>query len=213
MAESMAQEGFSAPHTLVLASANAGKLRELDHMLAPLGWSIRLQSEWEIEEAVEDGKTFIENALIKARHAAQHTGLPSLGDDSGLVVDALHGEPGIYSARYAGRHGDDAANNKKLLEALSDVPEALRTAHFYCVLVLLRHSEDPAPLVATGSWRGRIVYRPRGEGGFGYDPLFWVDSQECTSAELEPTVKNRLSHRGQALAALVEQLDPRTGPA
>lgn len=206
MAESEVAAMQGMQKSLVLASGNAGKLKELRHMLGPLGWTIRLQSEWKLEEAVEDGLTFVENALIKARHAARHTGLPSLGDDSGLVVDALQGAPGIFSSRYAGRHGDDSANNLKLLEALRDVPQAHRSAHFYCALVLLRHADDPAPLLATGLWPGRIVFRPRGAGGFGYDPLFWVESQGCTSAELEPEVKNRLSHRGQALADLVKQL-------
>lgn len=206
MADSRERDSLTTSRALVLASGNPGKLAELRRMLGPLGWGIRLQSEWEIEEAVEDGATFIENALIKARHAALRTGLPSLGDDSGLVVDALQGAPGIFSSRYAGKHGDDSANNSKLLKALREVPANQRLAHFYCAMVLMKHAEDPAPLLATGKWHGRIVDQPRGAGGFGYDPLFWVESEGCTSAELNPAVKNRLSHRGQALSALVTQL-------
>lgn len=199
-------DGRGGLHTLVLASGNAGKLRELGALLEPLGWAVRPQSEWRLEEAVEDGLSFIENALIKARHAARSTGLPALGDDSGLVVDALHGAPGIYSSRYAGAGADDAANNRKLLTALAGVPEAGRGAHFYCTMAFLRHAEDPAPLLATGRWDGHIADVPAGAGGFGYDPLFWVPGEECTAAQLPPERKNRLSHRGQALAALARQL-------
>jgi XTP/dITP diphosphohydrolase len=191
---------------LVLASGNPGKLRELGELLHPLGWDIRLQQEWDVEEAVEDGLTFVENALIKARHASRLTGLPSLGDDSGLVVDALDGAPGIYSARFAGEHAADEDNNLKLLNSLRDVPAEQRTAHFYCALTLVRHASDPSPLIATGIWRGAILNQPRGEGGFGYDPLFWLPSHQRASAELDAATKNRLSHRGQALSALVEQL-------
>jgi XTP/dITP diphosphohydrolase len=193
-------------HTLVLASGNAGKLREITRMLEPLGWLVRLQSEWKFHEAIEDGLSFVENALIKARHAARHTGLPALGDDSGLSVDALNGRPGIFSARYAGVDADDEANNSKLLEELGDVPHASRGAHFYCAMAFVRHHRDPAPLISTGRWQGSILDSPRGEGGFGYDPLFWVPGQECASAELAPDLKNRLSHRGQALAAMAEQI-------
>jgi len=196
--------------TLVLASGNPGKLRELRGTLQALGWDVRCQDEWALEAAVEDGITFIENALIKARHAARHTGLPALGDDSGLVVDALGGAPGIHSSRYAGENSDAAANNRKLLHEMQQLPAARRAAHFYCVLALVRHPNDPAPLIAAGSWYGRIVESPRGSGGFGYDPLFWVTGQACTAAELDPAVKNRLSHRGQALAALVDQLRDET---
>ena len=191
---------------LVLASGNPGKLRELRDMLKALAWEVHSQDEWSVAEAEEDGLTFIENALIKARNAARHTGLPSLGDDSGLVVDALQGAPGIHSARYAGEPSDAAANNARLLDALREVPPGRRAAHFYCALALVRHANDPAPLVATGSWRGSIVESARGTRGFGYDPLFWVPGHDCTSAELEPAIKNRLSHRGQALARLAEQL-------
>ena len=192
--------------TVVLASGNAGKLRELGAMLEPLGWAVRPQSDWQLEEAVEDGLSFIENALIKARHAARATGLPALGDDSGLVVDTLHGAPGIYSSRYAGEGAGDAANNRKLLDALSGVPEAERGAHFYCTMAFLRHADDPAPLLATGRWDGRIVEEPGGDGGFGYDPVFWVPGEACTAAQLSPERKNALSHRGQALAGLARQL-------
>jgi XTP/dITP diphosphohydrolase len=191
---------------LVLASSNAGKLRELTAMLEPIGWTVRLQSEWGFSEAVEDGLSFIENALIKARHASGHTGLAALGDDSGLVVDALGGAPGIFSARYAGPGAGDGANNRKLLEAMAGVPEARRGAHFYCAMAMVRCVDDPAPLLSIGRWDGRVMQQPAGEGGFGYDPLFWVPDQGCSSAQLPPEVKNRLSHRGMALASMAEQL-------
>jgi len=200
-------EPAAARRRLVLASGNAGKLRELSAMLQPLGWTVIPQSEWSFEEAVEDGLSFIENALIKARHAARITGLPALGDDSGLVVDALDGGPGIRSARYAGDSADARANNSKLLAALSDVPEEGRAAHFYCAMALMRHAEDPAPLLATGKWRGRVLTAPRGTGGFGYDPLFGVPDHGCSAAELPADVKNRISHRGQALAQLLRQIE------
>jgi len=200
-----------AAHTLVLASGNAGKLRELTAMLEPLGWRVRPQSDWNVPEAVEDGASFIENALIKARHAARLTGLPALGDDSGLVVDVLDGAPGIYSARYAGPGADDGSNNRKLIEALAGVPQERRTAHFYCAMAMVRHAADPAPLVAIGRWDGRILEAPAGSGGFGYDPLFWVEAHGCSSAGLPPEVKNRISHRGRALAALVRQLEEAPG--
>jgi XTP/dITP diphosphohydrolase len=190
----------------VLASGNPGKLRELNFMLEPLGWNVRRQSDWNIPEAIEDGLSFVENALIKARHASKLTGLPALGDDSGLVVDTLDGAPGIYSSRFAGEDADDAANIQKLLQALLGVPEAARQAHFYCAMVLVRHALDPAPLLATGRWDGRILENPAGEGGFGYDPVFWVPGEQCSSAELPASMKNRISHRGQALAALIGQL-------
>jgi XTP/dITP diphosphohydrolase len=199
-------ETGTAQRLLVLASGNAGKLRELTAMLQPLGWSVRPQSDWSVPEAVENGLSFIENALIKARHASRLTGLPALGDDSGLAVDALEGAPGIYSARYAGEHANDKANNRKLLQALESVPEESRSAHFYCAMAAVRHAKDPAPLLAIGKWDGRILFAPSGEGGFGYDPLFDVPGENCSSAELAPEVKNRLSHRGKALAAMVEQL-------
>jgi XTP/dITP diphosphohydrolase len=199
-------EAHGSPRSLVLASGNAGKLRELTAMLEPLGWVVRPQSDWQVEEAVEDGLSFIENALIKARHAAACTGLPALGDDSGLAVDALDGAPGIYSARYAGAGAGDEANNRKLLQALAEVPERERGAHFYCAMACVRHAGDPAPLLAIGRWDGRILNAPVGTGGFGYDPLFWVGEKACSSAELPADVKNRLSHRGKALQIMAAQL-------
>lgn len=188
--------------TLVLASGNRGKLRELTVMLEPLGWSVRPQGDWNVPDAVEDGLSFVENALIKARHATRLTGLPALADDSGLAVDALDGAPGIYSARYAGGAGDDA-NTQKLLLALAGVPEGERSAHFYCAMALMHHAEDPAPLIAVGRWDGTITQAPSGDGGFGYDPVFFVPEAGCTSAELPAEAKNRMSHRGRALSALV----------
>jgi XTP/dITP diphosphohydrolase len=199
-------EGRPGSRSLVLASGNAGKLRELTAMLEPLGWLVRPQSEWSVPEAVEDGLSFIENALIKARHAAHHAGLPALGDDSGLVVDALDGAPGIYSARYAGVGAGDEANNQKLLKAMEGLADAERGAHFYCAMAMVRHAEDPAPLLAIGRWDGRIMNQPAGLCGFGYDPLFWVPKQGCSSAQLPPEVKNRLSHRGQALVIMAAQM-------
>ena len=191
---------------LVLASGNAGKLRELAAILVPLGWKVSGESDWGVTGAVEDGLSFIENALIKARHASKNTGLPALGDDSGLVVDALNGAPGIYSARCAGADADDQANNLKLLRKLNGVPPEGRTAHFYCAMALVRHPDDPSPLLATGAWHGVITDTPAGVGGFGYDPLFWIPNEGCTSAELTAEKKNRLSHRGRALAQMLEQL-------
>ena len=195
------QAGFS----LVLASNNSGKLREIGALLEPLGWEVHPQSEWDFEEAVEDGKTFVENALIKARHAAQRTGLPSLGDDSGLLVDALDGRPGLRSARYADGQGSEA-NIAKLLGELEGVPNEQRTAHFYCVMVLLRSADDPAPLVSNGHWPGRITTAPRGQDGFGYDPVFHIPDRDATAAELPPPIKNVISHRGQALASMIRML-------
>jgi len=199
-------ERLADTRQLVLASGNPGKVRELSAMLEPLGWTVMPQSNWQVTEAVEDGLTFIENALIKARHASRHTGLPALGDDSGLVVDSLGGAPGIYSARFAGAGADASSNNRKLLTELREVPESDRGAHFYCAMALVRHEKDPAPLLATGKWDGRILDKPVGAGGFGYDPVFWVPGQQCSSAELPAAVKNRISHRGLALAALMEQM-------
>jgi XTP/dITP diphosphohydrolase len=207
MSDTSAGGGSTAPRTLVLASGNPGKLKELRAMLRGLGWEVRPQDDWNVPAAVEDGLTFVENALLKARQAARCTGRAALGDDSGLVVDALGGAPGILSARYAGPASDDAANNRKLLAALRDVPAGRREAHFYCALALVRNATDPAPLIATGRWHGRIATSPRGAGGFGYDPLFLPDGESGTAAELEAAVKNRVSHRGLALAALLEQLE------
>lgn len=189
---------------LVLASNNKGKLAELQAMLGD-SITVRPQSDFTDIEAEETGLTFVENALIKARHAARVSGLPALADDSGLAVDALGGAPGIYSARYAGG-GGDAANNAKLLEALKDVPDAERGAQFICALALLRHAEDPIPLICEGAWEGRILHAASGEHGFGYDPLFWVPERDCSSAELSPQEKNQLSHRARAMALLKARL-------
>lgn len=189
---------------LVLASNNKGKLAELQAMLGD-SIKVRPQSDFTDIEAEETGLTFVENALIKARHAARISGLPALADDSGLAVDALGGAPGIYSARYAGG-GGDAANNAKLLEALKDVPDAERGAQFICALALLRHAEDPIPVICEGAWQGRILHAPSGEHGFGYDPLFWVPERDCSSAELSPQEKNQLSHRARAMALLKTRL-------
>lgn len=194
--------------TIVLASGNAGKLAELQRILDPLGVTLRPQSDFAVPEVDETGLTFVENALLKARAASAHSGHPAIADDSGLEVDALQGAPGIRSARFAGG-GGDAANNAKLLESLAGVPEADRTARYQCVLVYLRHPEDPTPLICSGSWEGRILEAPRGIGGFGYDPLFWVPGQNCSAAELDPAEKNRISHRARASAALLEALGSR----
>ncbi|HEX7030832.1 MAG TPA: XTP/dITP diphosphatase [Gammaproteobacteria bacterium] len=193
-------------NTLVLATGNRGKLAEIQALLAPLGLEVKAQSEFGVEPPEETGLSFVENAILKARHASRVTGLPALADDSGLEVDALHGAPGIYSARYAGTDGDDAANNAKLLDALGGVPDEKRTARFRCAVALVRHADDPMPTIVSGSWEGRILAAPRGENGFGYDPLFLPTGMEKTSAELGKEEKNRLSHRGQALAALVDHL-------
>lgn len=194
---------------LVLASGNRGKLAEFQQLLADSGWAVAAQSEFAVPEAEETGLSFVENAIIKARNAALHSGLPALADDSGLEVDALDGAPGIYSARFAGDGGDDA-NNRKLLELLDAVPDDSRGARFQCVLVFMRHARDPSPLICQGTWEGRILRAPRGEQGFGYDPLFYVPSLERSSAELPASLKNQHSHRGQALRQLVTVM--RGGP-
>lgn len=192
---------------LVLASGNRGKLAEMREILAGFGIEPVAQGELGIDDAEETGRTFVENALLKARHAARRSGLPALGDDSGLCVDALGGAPGLYSARYAGGHGDSAANVAKLLDALRDVPDARRTAHFHCAIALLRSADDPAPLIAEGRWHGRILDAPRGANGFGYDPVFLDPASSLGAAELDAATKNRVSHRGIALARLRELLD------
>ena len=191
---------------LVLASSNAGKLAELQPLLADAGYALVTQGELGICDAIEDGKTFVENALIKARHACRGSGLPALADDSGIVVDALDGAPGLLSARYAGVHGDAAGNNRKLLAELQGVPESRRTARFVAVIVLMQHADDPLPLIAQGTWEGRVLGAPRGENGFGYDPLFFDPLLGYGAAELAPGVKNQASHRGKALAALRQML-------
>jgi XTP/dITP diphosphohydrolase len=191
---------------LVIASGNRGKLRELSAMLAPLDYDVLPQSEFDVPDVEETGTTFVENAIIKARNAALHTGLPAVADDSGIEVDALNGAPGVYSARFSGATADDDSNNALLVEKLRDVPIDQRTARYRAVIVFMRHAEDPSPIICEGSWQGSIVLEPRGANGFGYDPHFWVAGHDCTSAELDPETKNRLSHRGQALRQLVERL-------
>ena len=186
---------------LVIASNNRGKLREIGEILAPLGIEIIPQSVLAVPEAEEPHATFIENALAKARHAARLTGLPALADDSGICVDALGGAPGVISAHFAGEPRSDARNNRKLLEMLRDGED--RRAHYYCVMLLMCHGDDPQPLIAEGEWRGEILHEPRGSGGFGYDPLFLDTALGRTGAELTPEQKNRVSHRGKALSALV----------
>ena len=197
---------MAARQRILLASNNPGKLHECQQYLADLNIELVAQSSLSIPEAIESGLSFVENAIIKARHAAQHTDLPVLADDSGLAVDALHGQPGIHSARFAGNNASDSDNNHKLLQQLADVPTNQRSAYFYCVLVYMRHRNDPIPLIAEGRWTGQILTAPRGSNGFGYDPLFFVPNSGCSAAELEPAVKNRISHRGQALTRLAAQL-------
>ncbi len=193
----------------VLASSNAGKLDELAALLAELDIKVVSQAEFDVSDAVEDGVAFVDNALIKARHAAAATGLPAIADDSGLAVDYLGGAPGILSARFAGTHGDDEANNAKLLDALKGVSEPGRGAAFHCCLAATRAADDPVPVIAHGVWRGRILTAPRGDGGFGYDPLFWVAEENASAAELSAYRKNAISHRGRAMATLIDQLRER----
>ncbi len=194
------------PKKIVLASNNPGKLREIQAVLSEERYQLIQQSEFNVSEVAETGTTFVENAIIKARHAAQHTGMPALADDSGIEVDALQGAPGVYSARYAGSNADDVANNTKLLNELVDVPDADRTARFQCVLVYMRHAKDPMPLICEGTWEGSILHETKGPNGFGYDPLFYVPTHQCSSAELDPAEKNRISHRAQALQKLIVAL-------
>lgn len=189
---------------VVLASGNAGKLREFNRILAPLNMDIRSQAEFNVPEVPEDGLSFVENAIIKARAACSYTGLAAIADDSGLEVDYLEGAPGIHSARYSGL--GDKANNAKLLRAMEGVPEDQRSARFQCVLVYMRHAADPTPLVCQGSWEGRILLAEQGEQGFGYDPLFYVPEHDCSSAQLPPEEKNRISHRAKASALLLRAL-------
>jgi XTP/dITP diphosphohydrolase len=191
---------------VVLASSNPGKVREINELLADLALNVVPQSEYGVTDAEETGLTFVENAILKARNAALHTGLPAIADDSGIEVDALNGAPGIYSARYAGTGAGDRANLEKLLAELAGVPEEKRTARFQCLMVYLRHAHDPVPLICQGTWEGRILLAPRGDNGFGYDPVFYVPTHDCSSAELPPEIKNTLSHRGQALRNLLATL-------
>ncbi|WP_457667069.1 XTP/dITP diphosphatase [Thiolapillus sp.] len=191
---------------IVLASNNQGKVREIGQLLADQEMEVLPQSAFDIPETEETGLTFVENAILKARNAAALSGLPAIADDSGLEVDALKGAPGIYSARFAGPDASDADNNRKMLAELEDVPDAQRTARFQCLMVYMRHGEDPVPIICQGTWEGRILHSPRGENGFGYDPLFFVPEKDCSAAELPAEVKNAMSHRGKALQCLLQAL-------
>ncbi|MBU2707821.1 XTP/dITP diphosphatase [Zooshikella marina] len=191
---------------VVLASNNKGKLNELQHLLGSLNIKMLPQQQMGVSEVAETGLTFVENAIIKARHAAKITGLPAIADDSGLEVDALDGAPGIYSARFAGERASDADNIEKLLSELNSVPTQQRTARFQCLLVYIKHAKDPTPLICQGTWEGLILEEPRGEHGFGYDPLFFVPSEHCSAAELPAGTKNELSHRAKAMAKLLQAL-------
>lgn len=192
--------------TIVLATGNPGKVRELQEILADSGLTIAPQSNYDVPEAVEDGLGFIENALIKARNAAAHTGLPAIADDSGIAVDALDGEPGIHSARFAGSDATDESNLQLLLNKMKHVKDEERTARFICLMVFVQHANDPTPLICQGVWEGRLLHAPQGENGFGYDPIFYVPEKDCSSAQLSSDEKNAMSHRGQALRCLVEKL-------
>jgi XTP/dITP diphosphohydrolase len=196
---------------IVLATGNRGKVKELAHMLSGLGIEVLPQSEFDVTEVSETGSTFVENAIIKARHAAKQTGLPAIADDSGLSVDAIGGKPGVYSARYSGDQATDQSNIIKLLDAMADVPKDKRQATFLCVLVYMRHADDPTPIICQGEWVGEITTEQQGEHGFGYDPVFWVEEQNCSSAQLSPEQKNILSHRGKALKLMLAQLQNQIG--
>lgn len=191
---------------LVLATGNQGKVKEMASLLADFGFDVVAQSDYNVSSVAETGTTFIENAIIKARHAAKETGQPAIADDSGLEVDFLKGAPGIYSARFAGEDASDQDNINLLLQQMEGVPAEQRTARFHCVLVMMRHENDPTPLVCHGSWEGSILTECHGENGFGYDPIFWVEEDQCSSAELAPARKKQLSHRGKALAQLFTAL-------
>ncbi|MCX8739611.1 XTP/dITP diphosphatase [Gilliamella sp. B2824] len=191
---------------IVLATNNQGKVNELQTLLADAGFNIVAQKEFNVPDVDETGLTFIENAILKARHTAKLTRLPAIADDSGLVVDALNGAPGIYSARYAGYHGNDKLNNQKLLSQLHNVPTEKRTAYFYCALVFMRHDNDPTPIICLGKWHGLILNQEQGEGGFGYDPLFYIPELDCTAAQLSKEHKSQISHRGQALKQLITKI-------
>ncbi|MCU7795635.1 MAG: RdgB/HAM1 family non-canonical purine NTP pyrophosphatase [Candidatus Thiodiazotropha sp. (ex Myrtea spinifera)] len=198
--------GHHTGEKIVLASNNAGKVREINQLLATEEIKVVPQRAFNIPDAVEDGLSFVENAIKKARHAASLSGLPAIADDSGIEVDALNGAPGIYSARFAKAGATDQENLEKLLELMKDVPEEKRTARFQCLMVYMRHAEDPTPLICQGTWEGRILSEPSGDNGFGYDPIFYVPTHKCSSAELSAEVKNSLSHRGQALQKLLQVL-------
>jgi XTP/dITP diphosphohydrolase len=188
--------------SIVLASGNPGKIREFTQLVTEFQLKIIPQTTLNVSEVEETGLSFVENAIIKARHAAQQTGLPAMSDDSGIEVDALAGAPGIYSARFAGIGATDERNLQLLLEKMQDVPDEQRTGRYHCVIVYMHHPNDPMPLICQGSWEGRILREPVGSNGFGYDPIFYVPTHHCSSAELSPEIKNQLSHRGQALRAL-----------
>jgi XTP/dITP diphosphohydrolase len=190
---------------IVLASGNAGKVREINKLFADSGIEVVPQSDFDVPEVPETGTTFVENAIIKARHAAECTGLPAIADDSGIEVDALDARPGVYSARYAGEGASDEDNNNKMLEELAGVAEEDRTARYQCLIVFMRSHTDPVPLITQGSWEGRILEAPRGDGGFGYDPIFFVPTHGCSGGELAPDEKNRISHRAQALNAMLDE--------
>jgi len=198
---------MTSKRKIVLATGNQGKVNEMADLLSEFGFDVRSQSEFNVSDIAETGSTFIENAIIKAKHAAKETGLPAIADDSGLEVDALNGEPGIYSARYSGENATDKNNINKLLEAMKNIPKEKRTARFHCVLVLMKHANDPTPLVCHGQWEGQILTKLTGNNGFGYDPIFYVPDQKCSSAELSPSVKKNVSHRGKALRLLFAELD------
>ncbi len=191
---------------VVLASGNRGKIDEIQSILQPLEWKVIPQSDFQVEEVEETGLTFVENAIIKARNAAAYCNLPAIADDSGLEVDALDGEPGIYSSRFAGAGATDRQNLEKLLKRMGSFEASQRTARFRCVMVFMRHAKDPSPVIAEGSWEGKILTAPSGDSGFGYDPVFWVPERDCTAAQLSKADKNSLSHRGKALSALLRQL-------
>jgi len=196
-----------SPPRIVLASENPGKLREINQIFAELPIETLPQTQFNVPDVAETGLTFVENAILKARNAATHTSLPALADDSGIEVDALNGQPGIYSARYGGENATDQANLQKLLHALKEIPESQRTARYQCLMVYLSHENDPTPLIFQGTWEGQILFEPRGDNGFGYDPIFWVPQQRCSAAELDSTTKNQLSHRGQALTKLLHAFE------
>ena len=196
----------SAKITLVIASGNKGKLKEFSHLLEPLAFQVKSQAEFNLEGAAETGLTFVENALLKARSVAEQTGHAALGDDSGLIVPALAGAPGLYSARYAGEHGNALANNSLLLDNMAHLANQQRNAYFHCTLVLLRNPTDPDPIIAIGRWWGRIANEPSGSHGFGYDPIFVPNGKQCTAAELPATIKADICHRGIASQLLIEQL-------
>ena len=191
------------PKKIILASNNAGKLREIQAVLGTEHFKLIQQSDFDVGEVEETGTTFVENAIIKARNAARLTGMPALADDSGIEVDALQGAPGVYSARFAGSNSSDRENNAKLLRELKNVPDQQRIARFQCVLVFMQHDKDPMPLICQGTWEGMILHEEQGDNGFGYDPLFYVPTHDCASAELDPAEKNRISHRAQALQKLI----------